>query len=86
MTYIYIIDINECQTGTHNCDQLCTNTHGSFTCSCMSGYTLQSDQRTCTGIPYKIICKINTVVILTKLCCSYMFDSLPANWIIFAYL
>jgi hypothetical protein len=33
----------------------------------MSGYTLQSDQRTCTGIPYKIICKINTVVILTKL-------------------
>ncbi|CAC5419913.1 Fibrillin-1,Fibulin-1,Fibulin-5,Fibrillin-2,Latent-transforming growth factor beta-binding protein 4 [Mytilus coruscus] len=43
-------DINECQTGTDNCQQNCTNTHGSFTCSCESGYIMNSDGATCTDI------------------------------------
>ncbi|CAC5355721.1 unnamed protein product [Mytilus coruscus] len=43
-------DINECELGTHNCQQLCTNTNGSFTCSCRTGYTLNIDQTTCTDI------------------------------------
>ncbi|CAC5419922.1 Fibrillin-1 [Mytilus coruscus] len=43
-------DVNECQLGTHNCQQLCTNTFGSFTCSCRTGYTLNSDLITCTDI------------------------------------
>ncbi|CAG2220240.1 unnamed protein product [Mytilus edulis] len=43
-------DINECHLGTHNCQQLCTNTNGSFTCSCRTGYTLNNDQTTCTDI------------------------------------
>lgn len=32
-------DQDECQTGNHNCSQLaeCTNTQGSYTCSCYSG-------------------------------------------------
>ena len=42
-------DINECTEGSHNCNQLCTNTQGSFQCSCRSGYTLNSDGRTCDG-------------------------------------
>ncbi|RWS16465.1 low-density lipoprotein receptor-related protein 2-like protein [Dinothrombium tinctorium] len=33
------IDSDEC-TDWGNCDQLCTNTPGSFKCSCVSGYTL----------------------------------------------
>ncbi|XP_052081717.1 uncharacterized protein LOC127719541 isoform X3 [Mytilus californianus] len=43
-------DVNECQLGTHTCQQLCTNTFGSFTCSCRTGYTLNSDLITCTDI------------------------------------
>jgi len=40
-------DINECLLGTHNCEQLCSNTPGSFTCSCRSGYILNNDGQTC---------------------------------------
>ena len=43
-------DIDECSEGTHNCDQVCTNTEGSFTCSCNSGYTLLSNGRSCIGM------------------------------------
>ena len=40
-------DINECTANTDGCQQVCTNTAGSFVCSCNSGYTLSSDGRTC---------------------------------------
>ncbi|XP_015126789.1 low-density lipoprotein receptor-related protein 2 [Diachasma alloeum] len=33
-------DINECTTGTHHCSQVCTNTKGGFSCSCIEGFTL----------------------------------------------
>ena len=44
-------DIDECASGTDNCDAnaVCTNTHGSFTCTCRSGYSGDGD--TCTGKP-----------------------------------
>ena len=45
-------DINECTSRSHNCVQVCTNTAGSFTCSCNSGYTLAADGHSCTGIVY----------------------------------
>ena len=34
-------DIDECLSGTHNCDAnaQCSNTIGSFTCSCVQGYS-----------------------------------------------
>uniref|UniRef100_A0A1X7SW10 EGF-like domain-containing protein n=1 Tax=Amphimedon queenslandica TaxID=400682 RepID=A0A1X7SW10_AMPQE len=31
-------DINECETNDHNCTQTCSNTVGSYTCSCRAGY------------------------------------------------
>ena len=43
------IDINECGLDTHNCEQLCINTEGSFRCGCRSGYRLSSNGRTCSG-------------------------------------
>lgn len=35
------LDINECASngGRGPCDQICTNTNGSFLCSCQLGYT-----------------------------------------------
>ena len=36
-----IVDVDECDDGYHNChsEATCTNTVGSFTCSCKKGYT-----------------------------------------------
>ena len=43
------IDINECATGSHTCQQQCTNSRGSFSCGCDQGYRLLSDMRSCQG-------------------------------------
>ena len=50
-------DINECSTsnlecvrGTHNCQQECTNTQGSFVCRCRVGYVPSNETETaCIG-------------------------------------
>lgn len=55
--YVYVLvclcdtfppDIDECQRGV--CSQGCVNSIGSYNCSCFTGYSLSSDQTTCTGI------------------------------------
>ena len=43
-------DINECAEGLDNCAQTCTNTPGYFTCSCVSGFTLNANGFSCDGI------------------------------------
>ena len=46
-------DINECMTNTHGCQQLCVNTEGGFRCECNNtGYQLNADQSTCSGMQY----------------------------------
>lgn len=40
------LDLNECNT-YGSCSQMCINTEGSYTCSCVEGYVLQPDNRSC---------------------------------------
>ena len=52
-TYMYVnlfpcIDINECNQGSGECEHTCTDTIGSFTCSCNTGYQLM-EERYCSG-------------------------------------
>jgi len=42
-------DVNECDTNNGGCDHYCTNTIGSFECSCYPGYTLAGDGHACLG-------------------------------------
>ena len=46
---MYILDDDECTQGTDDCDQVCTNIVGSFTCNCNGGYSLDDDGKTCNG-------------------------------------
>ena len=50
MFVLVIIDINECAEGTDSCEQSCTNTFGSYSCSCGSGYRLASGLHGCVDI------------------------------------
>ncbi len=50
--FLFISDINECTTGTDPCgdNSDCTNTPGSYTCACLTGY--EEDEGTCVGMYY----------------------------------
>ena len=41
MVVVLSSDINECMRGNHTCDgnALCSDTDGSFNCTCNNGYT-----------------------------------------------
>ena len=49
------VDIDECTTNTSGCEQGCDNTHGSFACYCLGGYTLDSNNMTCSGLIHHTI-------------------------------
>lgn len=49
-TFFVCADINECALATDACNQNCHNTAGGYTCSCNTGYILNSDRRTCRGL------------------------------------
>lgn len=51
--YSIIQDVDECKQGTDRCAHTCTNTNGSFLCSCNNGYTLAGDGKSCEGIMIK---------------------------------
>ena len=41
-------DTNECNNNNGGCNQTCTNTVGSYTCSCSNGYTASG--HSCNGM------------------------------------
>lgn len=43
-------DTNECGSSNGGCDQVCTNTVGSYYCQCDKGYSLNADIHTCDGM------------------------------------
>ena len=51
-----IADIDECASNTDNCNDNaeCSNSNGTFTCTCNTGYT--GDGVTCDGNIQLIIC------------------------------
>ena len=42
-------DIDECTIMNGGCETHCTNSEGSYECSCTEGYALMPDLRTCSG-------------------------------------
>ena len=47
--YVTLTDIDECALGISGCNQICTNTIGSYVCSCYFGYQIYSHNKTCIG-------------------------------------
>ena len=56
---LFSSDVDECKRNETICGHYCSNTNGSYVCSCMDGYTLSDNGHTCEGV----IC----------LLCSYMY-------------
>jgi hypothetical protein len=48
---LFFPDIDECILNTDGCVHICTNTIGSYTCSCRTGYRLSSNGHSCQGTP-----------------------------------
>ena len=42
-------DIAECDEDNGGCEQICTNTEGSYECSCRNGYVLDGNGHNCSG-------------------------------------
>ncbi len=63
---IFFKDINECDSGTHNCPSLasCINTLSSFKCVCPTGYKLDQTRNICEDIDECAYGKLNTKKVL----------------------
>ena len=47
--FLIVLDHDECKMANHGCQQRCINRHGSYACTCVNGYRLNSDNKTCSG-------------------------------------
>ncbi len=44
------LDIDQCTTNNGGCQQICTNLLPGFACSCYSGFVLNDDGKSCSGM------------------------------------
>ncbi|XP_030063503.1 epidermal growth factor-like protein 7 [Microcaecilia unicolor] len=44
-------DVDECSSGSHACGHQCVNTAGSYQCTCLEGYRLSADGKSCQLVP-----------------------------------
>ena len=47
---LVLSDIDECAESIDGCAQICTDTNGSYTCSCNPSYELASNDHDCDGV------------------------------------
>ena len=82
---VLLTDIDECANDTlNNCspNATCTNTNGSYTCTCDTGYT--GDGFNCTGI-----CALSCIIFLCVTECVYalqMWMSVNCKWTIAIFM
>ena len=43
------LDVDECATNNGGCNHTCANKQGTFQCSCDAGYSLDANNKTCSG-------------------------------------
>lgn len=43
------VDMNECEVYNGHCDHDCTNSNGSYACSCRDGFYPNNDSQSCDG-------------------------------------
>eukprot|EP00731_Ephydatia_muelleri_P016533 Em0009g957a len=72
--WVFLIsqDINECSLGTSGCAQICTNTIGSYVCSCYPGYQISFNNQTCVDIQSSAIGSTSTALaigVTGAICC-----------------
>ena len=48
-SYFISPDIDECASSPSPCDQGCSNSAGSYTCSCVPGFRLDNNGKICRG-------------------------------------
>ena len=47
--WLILAEIDECAENSSGCSHGCTNTNGSYICTCPVGYKLMRNQHTCMG-------------------------------------
>lgn len=49
--FVNVLDVDECANGYAGCQHnKCSNSDGSFVCSCYAGYDLKTDGKRCAGV------------------------------------
>ena len=47
--YIIPLDVNECEISKGGCQHICKNTYGSYICQCKNGFSLNANEKSCSG-------------------------------------
>ena len=69
-------DLDECALGISECNQICTNSIGSYVCSCHPGYRVSIDNKICLGMMIYLLNQFVSTEMHTNglhKCCYYCF-------------